>query len=115
VGLLDVSVAAGDLGPVLVLTGESDVTSVAVLEQALAAQISAGARRLIIDLSGLTFIDSASVRELVLAARALKAQGGDLELARPQPAVARMLELHGVDRMVTVRDRVGDAAESKDA
>jgi anti-anti-sigma factor len=115
VGLLDVSVAAGDLGPVLVLTGEADVTCVAVLEHALTAQISGGARHLTVDLSGLEFMDSASVRELVLAARTLKDLGGELELVRPRPAVARVLELHGIDRVITVGDGAARAAGSEDA
>ena len=40
VSLLDVSVATGTSGPVLVLTGEADVTSGTRLDKALTAQIS---------------------------------------------------------------------------
>lgn len=105
-GLLAVSVSAGDLGPVLMLAGEADITSVNLLNQALTDQISGGVRHLTVDLSGLGFMDSASLRELVLAARALKDRGGGLELARPRPAVARLLDLHGVTQWITVRDGV---------
>ena len=38
--LLEVSVASGESGPVLVLAGEADLTTVTRLEQALTAQIS---------------------------------------------------------------------------
>jgi len=40
-----------------------------------------------VDGSGLSFIDSASMRALVLAARALRERGRVLVLARPQPVV----------------------------
>jgi stage II sporulation protein AA (anti-sigma F factor antagonist) len=112
--LLAVSVAAGDLGPVLVLAGEADITSVDLLNRALADQLSRGTRYLTVDLSGLGFMDSASLRELVLAARALKDRGGDLELVHPQPVVARMLELHGVAEWITVRDGASSATGLED-
>jgi anti-anti-sigma factor len=58
---------------------------------------------LTIDVSGLSFADSASVRVLVLAARTLKKRGGGLVLLRPQRGVARMLEITGADQMIKVR------------
>ena len=106
-GLLEVSVAAGESGPVVILAGEADLATVAELSQALAAQVSGGARHLTVDLSGLRFADSASVRALVLAGQALKDAGGELELLRPQPIVARALTLLGVDQVFTVRGGTG--------
>ena len=103
-GLLEISVAAGEAGPVLMLSGEADLTTVAELTEALSAQLAAGARHLTVDLSRLRFADSAVIRELVLADRRLKDRGGGLALARPQPAVARALSLLGVDRTIEVRD-----------
>jgi anti-anti-sigma factor len=104
VGLLEISVAAGDSGPVLTLSGEADLTTVAELSQALTAQLASGARHLTVDLSGLRFADSAVIRELVLAGRKLKDRDGGLALANPQPAVARALSLLGVDQAIEVRD-----------
>jgi len=62
------------------------------------------ARRLTVDASGLSFLDSASVRVLVLAARALRGRHGTLVLARPQPVVTRLLEITGADRLLDVRE-----------
>jgi anti-sigma B factor antagonist len=76
VSMLEISVAAGEAGPVMTLAGEVDLTNVAALSEALAAQLSDGALRLAVDLSGLRFADSASVRALVLAGRALHDRGG---------------------------------------
>jgi anti-sigma B factor antagonist len=102
--LLDVSVAAGEAGPVVTLSGEADLTTVAALREALSAQIDGGARHLTVDLSRLRFADSPALRALALAGRAIKEAGGELELVRPQPAVARVLELLCLDQVLTVRD-----------
>ena len=95
--------AAGESGPVVVLSGEADWSTVGQLSELITAQLAGGVRQLMVDASGLRFADSASVRVLVLAARTLKERGGALVLLRPQPAVARMLTLLGVDQSITVR------------
>lgn len=105
--MLEISVAAGSAGPVMTLAGEADLTNAAALGEALATQVSSGARRLTVDLSGLRFADSASVRTLVLAGRALHEQGGVLVLVRPQPAVARVLTMMGVDQAITIQAGTG--------
>ena len=110
-GLLEISGAAGQTGPVLTLSGEADLTTVAELTDALSAQLAAGARHLTVDLSRLRFADSAVIRELVLAGRTLKDRGGGLALARPQPVVARALGLLGVDLMIEVRDGLSAGAD----
>src|SRR5438552_9885001 len=78
---LRVSALAGADGPVVVLSGEADPTTAAVLREMLAAQLDTGTRLLTVDASGLSFLDSASVRVLVLAARALQGRHGRLVLA----------------------------------
>jgi anti-anti-sigma factor len=103
VGALEATVAAGESGPVIVLTGESDLMSAGQLSELLSRQLSTGAQNLTLDVSGLTFADSASVRALVLAARTLRERGGSMVLIRPQPAVARVLELMGVTELVILQ------------
>jgi anti-anti-sigma factor len=74
----------------VVLSGESDVSAAAELTAAPTMQIVADARHLTVDLSGLRFADSASIQAFVRADRALKADGGTMELVTPEPAVARV-------------------------
>jgi len=111
VSLLEISVAAGGSGPVVTLSGEADVTNVAELSEALTAQLASGARHLTVDLSGLRFADSSVIGALVLAGRTLKDRGGGLELARPQPVVARALTLLGVDQAIEIRDGTSARAD----
>jgi len=95
---------AGADGPVVVLSGEADTTTATVLREMLAALLDTGARLVTIEAAGLSFLESASMRVLVLAARALKGRHGRLVLARPQPAVARLLEITGAERLLDVRE-----------
>lgn len=100
---LRASVSAGESGPVITLSGETDVTTVAELSELVTAQLSGGTLHLTVDASGLSFADSVSVRVLVLAARTLRQRGGGLVLLRPQRVLARMLEVMGADQMITIR------------
>lgn len=102
-GRLEASVAAGESGPVIMLTGEADLTCAGQLNALITGQLAGGVRQLTIDVSGLRFADSASIRTLVLAARTLKERDGRLVLLRPQQPVARMLALVGADQLITIR------------
>ena len=110
-GLLEISVAAGEAGPVLTLSGEADLTTVAELSEALTAQLAISARHLTVDLSRLRFADSAVIRALVLTDRTLKRRGGGLSMTYPQPVVARALSLLGVDQAIEIRNGMSAGAD----
>jgi anti-anti-sigma factor len=103
VSSLQVSVVSGESGPVLVLAGEADLTSITRLDEALAAQVSGPAVRLTIDATNLRFTDTASVRTLAMAARRARTQAGSVTLVNPQPPVARMLNLLCVEEVFAIR------------
>lgn len=88
---------------VIVLSGEAILDSAERLKAMLDSQLPNAERHLTVDVSGLSFADSASIRELLLAARTLRGRGGDLILLRPLPSVARLLELVGADQLLTIR------------
>jgi anti-anti-sigma factor len=107
VAALRASASAGADGPIVALSGEADATTAAELRDTLATQLGTGARLVTVDASGLSFLDSASLRVLILAARALRGRHGKLVFARPQPLVARLLEITGADRLLDVRELSG--------
>jgi anti-sigma B factor antagonist len=81
---------------VLTLAGELDIASAPSFERALDGLPPAGVqRRLVIDLSGLAFMDSTGLRALLLARQ--RAEANDTELLlRPGPRqVQRVFELSG--------------------
>lgn len=101
--LLETSVSTAGPDLVIVLSGEADLGSAARLHALISDQLSTGIRFLTIDVSGLRYADSSSIRELLRAARTLRERGGDLLLLYPQPPVARLLELNAAGRLLTIR------------
>lgn len=83
------------------LVGEADVTTRA-LGDVLSAEAVKKPRLLLVDMSGLTFIDSAGLHELVRAHRRLKADGCLLALVSPTLAVDRILQLSALDQVIPV-------------
>ena len=97
------SVSAGESGPVITLSGEVDLSTIAELSDLVTAQLATGTASLTIDASGMSFADSASMRVLMLAAMTLRKRGGGLALLRPQPALGRLLEIMDADQVITVQ------------
>lgn len=97
------SVTAGQAGPLIVLTGELDVTTADELSELIAGQLAGGTLHLTIDVAGLDFVDTAGVRVFLLADKTLRQRGGRLVLLRPQRALARVLEILRVDEVLTIR------------
>ena len=95
--------AAGESGPLITLSGETDITTVPQLSEVITGQLATGTRHLTIDASELTYADSASLQVLFTAARTLTRRGGGLVLLRPHYTVARVLTLIGADQMITIR------------
>ena len=102
VSTLHVSVAVGEPGPVMTLSGEADASNAAQLSDAIAAQLAGGAVYLTINAAALSFADSMSIGVLTGAAKALKELGGRLVLLRPQESLVRTLALLGADRVLTI-------------
>ena len=76
--------------------GEFDLHSAPELQERLATVSAAGSRRVIVDLTDLRFIDSASLGVLVQAAKRLRATGGELVLVCDDRRILRVLEVTGV-------------------
>jgi anti-anti-sigma factor len=104
VSVLHAVVAAGEAGPLITLSGETDVTTTAELTELVAGQLADGALQLTVDMSELRFADTASIRVLVLAARTLRQRGGNLVLLRPHRALARILQIMGADQLIAVQE-----------
>jgi anti-anti-sigma factor len=92
-GLVVQSSAQDDL-TVLTLSGELDLASTPILERELAAVESAGAKRILIDLAGVGFMDSTGLQALLRAReRATTQDGVELSLRRGPHQVQRVFEL----------------------
>ena len=80
---LQVTLAAGAAGPVVILAGEADQASRTQLDEVLDAQLSGQPAQLTIDVSRLRYADSSAIRALAAAAVILRYRGGNLILMHP--------------------------------
>jgi anti-anti-sigma factor len=106
-----ISVAEVDGRAQLTLRGELDLATAPELEQLLEERIDAS-EDVVVDLRGLEFMDSSGIRVLVAAhARAGRA-GTRVFIVRPGPdsAVAKIVEVAGLDRELNILDAPPQAA-----
>ena len=107
--LFTASVAAAPAYTVVRLTGEWDVTVSGQLRGVLAAQVLAGSHQLVVDLSGLIFLDLSCLYALLEALQLADRAGGTLQLMSPPPLVTRLMALLDADRLFAVSASVADA------
>ena len=93
----------------LALFGELDLHSMALLEQQLSEAERNGARRIAVDLSSLSFIDSSGLHVLLKAQRRSLEAGRTLSLVPGPPAVHRLFELTGLVAIFQYESGQGDA------
>jgi anti-anti-sigma factor len=75
--------------------GELDLESASDLRAVLDEHLGAGLPRLVLDLRGLTFIDSTGLRAVIEADRSAAARGVDLTVLPGPPQVQRIFEVTG--------------------
>jgi anti-sigma B factor antagonist len=80
----------------IALSGELDSSNAATLEATLASLTAARPGRLVFDLTGLRFMDSAGIAVLVGAATRV----GAVELLHPSPVVRRVIEITGLSQLL---------------
>ena len=101
-----IEVTVGHLGsvPVVAVTGEIDVTSAPVLRDALAGQTTAESPRIVVDLRGVTFLDSTALGVLVGAHKQCRERGGELLLAVSEPRIVKIFEITGLTKVFPIVD-----------
>jgi anti-sigma B factor antagonist len=92
--------------------GELDAFTVSQFRQALAEMASS--TRLLIDMSGVPFVDSAGLGALIGGIRRARELGGDVAVACNRPTLVRLLRTTGFDRIVTVTETVEEAIAALD-
>jgi anti-sigma B factor antagonist len=94
--------------PVVSANGEIDLATAPGLREALV--FAAGySDRIIVDLTGVTFLDSSGVRVLLEAQARSSRRGGSLSLVGPVPAVQRVLTITGLDQRFPIQPTMQDA------
>ena len=85
------------------LDGEQDIATVFVLADTLANVVSADDADLIVDLSGVTFMSTATIDELIRGRNLLLGQSRTLTLRSPSRCARRLLDFCGLAGLVEPR------------
>lgn len=81
---------------VFLLRGELDPHTAPDLRGEIDRVLEAGRSRLVLDLAGLTFIDSSGLRVVISAHKDTVERGGGLVLRSPSPTTRRLLDITGL-------------------
>jgi anti-anti-sigma factor len=103
---------AGDLAEVVMLDGAFDRSNAAQVEVALGDAIDADRPQLVIDLRGVSFLDSTTLRVLIQGLGDTTARGGQLALIRPNATVWRVFVLTGLSHSFHSFGRLDEALAS---
>ena len=82
------------------------------LELTLQAAFEEGASRMILDLSQVTYINSAGLRIIAAILTLNQGSGGDLLLASPSQRIRRVFQIIGFDNFFRLFDSVETAVEA---
>lgn len=94
---------------VLHVAGDVDFDAAPQFKRQITSRIDAGERRIVVDLSQVTFIDSTAIGVLIAAIRRLEAAGGSLSLACANDEVRGIFEAVGLENVVPLHQRTEDA------
>ncbi len=87
---------------VIRVNGDLDAQTSSTLDVAVAEQLAAGCTEIVLDLSGLQFVDSSGLRSMVLARGP---QGdGRVVLRGPSPSVRRLLDITGLTEVFIIEN-----------
>lgn len=96
---------------VLLVTGEIDMLTAPALDRRLTESTTSGHRRVVVDLSGVTFLSSAGITILVQHTANAAKRGVRLPIVATGTAVLRPLELTGLATELDLRGTVDEAVE----
>ena len=99
---LHVTAEGGDT--VVVVEGDLDLDTAPALTNCLCDTLAGGARRIVVDLRDVSFIDSSGLMALHAAHMAAAESGAALVLRGVSPHTLRLLAFSGLDTVLTVEN-----------
>jgi anti-sigma B factor antagonist len=97
---MDITAERRQTATVIGISGRLDLLSAADMKQRMVDEVTAGQRRIVVDLSGVSFLDSSGLGALIGALKVARLAGGDLHIARPTEQAQMILELTTLNRVL---------------
>src|SRR5687767_1923836 len=102
----------GDDAYVISLAGEVDLYTAPEFKQQLLDVISQGGKRVVVDFSNTTFIDSTTLGVLVGGVKRLRTNDGELSLVCNDRNITKIFEITGLDRVFAIHATRDDAVKN---
>ena len=83
------------------LSGRMDVQGALAIDKEFGA-LADQKKKVVIDLSNVTFLASLGIRTLIMSCKTLASKGGGMVLLNPQPNVEKVLRTSGVDTVIQI-------------
>jgi anti-sigma B factor antagonist len=97
---LEVETRPADNGvTILAPTGRLDVAGAPTLKEAIGEAVRNGEPKVVIDMEGVSFVDSTGLGSVIAALKQIRNRQGELRLAAPNQQVRVVLELTTLDRV----------------
>lgn len=89
--------------------GRLNMVSASALRETVSEALSAGRTRIVVDFSGIDFVDSSGLGALIGCLKSARQAGGDLRIAQPSAQVSMVLQLSNLDRVLKSYSSAGEA------
>ena len=107
---LTLHVCPGDSSAVVWASGDVDTNVAETFRDMMLSVMRRHSPSLLLDLSGVSFMDCAGLRALLLTQRRAGMRGGSVSLIAESPAVRRIIDLLGVRDVLPVRERLAEGS-----
>lgn len=110
--MVTINVTAHDEVTVVEVSGRVDGMNANEMGSAIGGAIDGGGVHVVLDLSGVDYMSSAGLRELVNSFKKAKRAAGDIRLAQPSDRVREVLEMAGLDTIFRIYGSQSEAVGS---
>ena len=110
--MVDIRVSELEQVTLVEVIGRVDSLNAAELGTSLSNAIDEGNTNIVLDLSQVSYMSSAGLRELVSAFKKVRRVSGDLRIAQPSTRVQEVLEMAGLDTIFQIFPTQTDAVGS---
>jgi anti-sigma B factor antagonist len=90
--------------------GRLNMVSAPAFRESVTNVLATGRNKVVVDLSGVEFMDSSGLGALVGCLKSARQAGGDLRIASPTKQVLMVLQLSNIDRILRAYDTVAEAS-----
>jgi len=94
------------------LSGRMDLAGVNAIESEFSSMTAAPRMAVIVDMSGVPYMSSIGIRSLLIRAKSVTGRGGKYVLTGLQSDVLNVLQVSGIDKLITICDDLASASRS---